>query len=146
MQLKRTVPVKMPCGAFQFKSRTQNLHHTAKSPNIWFTAMALLVKDFRRQVVWGSAYCSSPVFNRFQLSCQAKVPYLQLHCLINEKVTCQVQKEQLHCIYLKSQYIGYIFGATLSLANALNGSPNLRSLWRISCSWRYFSPEMICLR
>ncbi len=131
------------------------LHHTTECPHVRFTSMPLLIEDFRRQVVWGSTYCSSTVLQRLELCSQTKVSNLELHRLIDEKVTWE---EQQNYIYI---YLNFIQGTcfiSLYIPLELNPwfwhccshiwacLPSLRSLCRISCSWRYFNPETICRR
>lgn len=75
--------------------------------------MPLLIEDFRRQVVWCSTYCSSTVLHRLELCSQTKVSNLELHRLIDEKVTWEEQQNwgllHLHLFEFHSRYMFYQF-------------------------------------
>lgn len=68
------------------------LHYTAQSPDVWFTAVALLVEDLRGQVVGSSTDCLPSVSCRLQLGSKTKVAHFQLHRLVHKEVTWRQNK------------------------------------------------------
>lgn len=165
-------------------------HYTAQGPDVWFTAMTLLVEHFRGQVVGSAADSLPPVSRWLQLGSQTKVPDLQLHRLTHKEVTCREEREwdDEHLIFnpgSKAKYYGDLLDELVKEKTRKSGVgikktttkaptttktqhiftiehkvsqhcsvtmlhndslPSFRSLWRISCSCRYLSPETICLR
>lgn len=151
-------PKRIACEHFAYS------HYTAQGPDVWFTAMALLVEHLGGQIVGSSADRLPPVPCWLQLGSQTKVPDLQLHRLTHKKVTCgQETEREVNVWYLTQDQRwndGLIKKKRVGMQKVHNHSkalnftvflgwyslPSFRSLWRISCSCRYLSPDTICRR